>query len=131
MDNTLNITVEEIDVIITKEGMRAPENESDEAGVEDRDIRNVIESSGMGRPNRDLDVTTEWTIFPAPALYDDDDGGESNVMICQGLWFDRRASEDGAIDDRYACDGWLPGVSGSTGPILGAVACSFHAMESI
>lgn len=45
-----------------------------------------------------------------PALYDDDDGGVSNVMLGQGLWFDHGALEEGIIVGWYECDGWLPEV---------------------
>lgn len=45
----------------------------------------------MGHPNRYLDVTKEKTTFPATALYDDNNGGESYFMIVQGPWFDLHA----------------------------------------
>lgn len=63
----------------------------------------MIKSSGMGRPNQDMDVTTESSMFQT--LYDDDHGGVSDVMLGQGSWSDRRALEERSIIGRQACDG--------------------------
>lgn len=75
--------IEKIDVVIDKDGCMPPDDEDDEMLTNDPDISDVIESSGMRRPNRDLDVMTEWEMFPAQKSYEDDDGGESDVMIGQ------------------------------------------------
>lgn len=55
-----------------------------EAGDNNPDISDVINESGLRRPNGDLDVTTAWTTFPAQALNDDEDSGELDVMLGQG-----------------------------------------------
>lgn len=66
-----------------------PKDEDNETGNNDRDLSDVIEPSAMGRSNRDLKVMSGWENFRAQALYDDDNGGESDVMLFQGTWFDR------------------------------------------
>lgn len=76
--------VENIDVVIDKAGCMPPDVEHDEAGNDDPDLCDVIELSGMRHPNRDMDVTTEFSVFSTPALCDAG-GGEANVMLGQGL----------------------------------------------
>lgn len=93
----LNMVVEKIEVVVDKAGFMPPDDEDDETSNNEPDIYYLIESSGMGSPSRDLEVTIEWEMFPARASYKDDDRGESDVMVCQGLWFDRSALEGGNI----------------------------------
>lgn len=61
----------------------------------------------MGSPNEDPDMINEWKTLPDPALYDDDDGDESNVMLSYRPSLDHRLLEHVSIVDRYASDGWL------------------------
>lgn len=124
----LDMVVKEIDVVINKAGSVLPDDEDADKGNNDPKVSNMIESLGMGSPNRDLDLTTEWAMFTKTALYDDDDGVESDVMVGQGPRFDRRALEEGSIFGRYACDGWVLGLSG---PIVGVGACSSRATTEI
>lgn len=100
---TLNMAVEEIVVVIDNAGAPPPTEEGNDAVDNDAHIAYVINESGMGGQSRHLDVTTDWTTFPEPALYKNDDGGESYVMLGQGPWFDWRALEEGGIIDR--CEG--------------------------
>lgn len=65
---TQNMIVENIYMVIDKTGCMSPDNGHYNTGNNNPDISNVIESSGLGCPNRDLDVTTQWAMFPAPAL---------------------------------------------------------------
>lgn len=44
-------------------------------------------------------------MFPAPVFYDDNDDGQSDVVLGQGQWLDLPALEQGGIVDRYACEG--------------------------
>lgn len=74
-------------MVIVKAGRVPPDGEDDDTDNNDPYLSDVIESSGMGRPNRDLDVTTECSMIPAQVLYGDDDIGESDVMLGQGPWF--------------------------------------------
>lgn len=69
----------------------------------------MIDNAGMGSVNRDRDIVTAWTTFPAMALYDDEKEGDNDNMLGQGPWFDRRAVEQGDNVQPYACDGCLPG----------------------
>lgn len=70
-------------------------------------VMDKIKNSGMGKTNRYLYINTEWEVFLAPVIYEEDDGGESIKMLCQRLWFDLRALEKGGIVKKYASDGWL------------------------
>lgn len=99
LDEALNIAVKKIDLVIDKSGCELPDDENDDSGNYDPNISDVIGLSGMGRSSLYLDVKTEWMTFPALALYDDDEGGESDVILGQGTWFDRRALKDGGIVD--------------------------------
>lgn len=47
-------------------------------------IDDLIESDDVDGVNRDLDVTTRWTVFPAPELHDDDEDGTLDVVLGQG-----------------------------------------------
>lgn len=60
----LNMSVEKIDILINKASCKLPGDESHDMGSDVADISDVIESTGMGRFNRDLDVTTDLTKFP-------------------------------------------------------------------
>lgn len=106
---TIKMAFDHIHVVIDKAGCIAPEDEDNETRNNNFEVSNIVESSGMGRPDRELDVTTEWAMFPAPALYDDDDGGRSHLMLDQGPWFDSLVLEEGSIVGLYVCDGWLLG----------------------
>lgn len=96
-------------MVIDKAIRVPPNDEDDETSNNDLEVSEMIASSGIGDPNRGLDVRTEWAMFTALEFYKDDDGGELNVMLCQGPCFDRSALEEGSIAELYACDGWLPG----------------------
>lgn len=63
--------------------------------------------AGIGTVNWELDISVPWTVLPAPALYDDDDAGESEELLRQGPWYERRAPERGDIVEKYVSDGWL------------------------
>lgn len=69
----------------------------------------MTETSGLGRSNRKSKANTECNMFPVPAFYDANDGGKSNVMLGQEMWFDRRALEQGGFVLQYSCDGWILG----------------------
>lgn len=84
-----------------------PEDCSNEAGHSGPMIDDLFDSAGMDGVNRDLDARTGWTVFPAQELFENGKDGQSEVVISQGPWFDRRALEHGGIVDRYACDGCL------------------------
>lgn len=90
---TLNMFDKKIDMVIDKAGCMPPDDEDDKKANNDAYLSDVIESSGMGRPNRNLQMTTEWALFPTPAWYDDYDGGASDVILVQGPWFDLSALE--------------------------------------
>lgn len=51
------------------------EDEDDNMGKHDPNLSYVIALSGMGRPDRYLELTTQWRIFSVPAFYDDEGGG--------------------------------------------------------
>lgn len=97
-------------------GVSSGAKESDDNAGDDRKIAKVIQDSGMGRQNRDLDVTTDLITFPAPALYDEDDHRESDLMLDQGLWFDLRALEEGgSLNGMQVTGGW-PAEYALSGP---------------
>lgn len=121
---TLSMAVEKIDVMIENTSCMLIYYEGGEAGINNLYLCDMIESSGMRSHNIDIKVRNEWDMFSVPALYDDSDGGETNVMLFQGQCFDRCVLEEGGIINRYACLDCYPVVSGSNGPITGAGACS-------
>lgn len=63
----MNTAVEKTDVVIDGNCWIQPEDGNDKTS-DDPDILTVMESSGMGHINLDLDVTTKWTTFSAPTL---------------------------------------------------------------
>lgn len=100
------MAIEKVDVMSEKTFCMPPDDEDDQAGNNNPYMSYMIETLCMGRPNRDLDVSTEWKMFPAPAWYDDEDGGKLDVILGQGPWLDQRALDEGDIVNRNACDRW-------------------------
>lgn len=78
------MAIEKIEVVIDKADCMPPDDGDDETSNNDPEVCDLITLPGMGRPNRDLEVTAEWEMFPTPVLDDDDDGGDSDVMLGQG-----------------------------------------------
>lgn len=62
------MTDENIYVVIEDNEWMLPECEGDDAGKIYQNISDVIEPTDMGSPDRDLEVKTEGTMLPAPAL---------------------------------------------------------------
>lgn len=60
-------------------------------------VESMIDVAGMAGLNRDVDIHTSWTVFHAPALYDDKQDGETDNFFWQGTLFERLALEEGGI----------------------------------
>lgn len=90
VDQSLTMAMEEIDnyaVVVDTAGDMGLNNgvmEADGDAGDGPSISHMIKESGMRRRNRNLDVTTDWKMFPAAALYDDEDDGEPDLMVGQG-----------------------------------------------
>lgn len=48
--------------------------------------------------------------FPAPYLYDDADFSTDQELFGSGSWFNRDQLNNYILINRYATDGWLPGI---------------------
>lgn len=97
---TLNMVVEKNDVVMNKAGFMPREDEDDKTANNDSALSDVNESSDIGRPNRYLDVKNKWEMFRTPAFYNNDDGGESDLMVVQGPLFNRLTIKERSIDTR-------------------------------
>lgn len=55
----MDTVVEQMDLVIDKTARVPPDYEDDQTGKNDPEVSDMIDLSGMRRPNRDLNVTTE------------------------------------------------------------------------